>query len=655
MPGGSSATEEPARSGPPPSLLGATGGAEGSAGQDDQATDPTTGSRSVSPATATVAEGARRREKYSLLVRIFTARGRRSLESHAWVEDLLKDFFQSILGINLSVILLSPTECLIFCGNRAQGQGMSWDESLQYAHQLTGIHPWTGYMIEVVAYQRTLKEARHEMQVAREFTHERTKQRITHLNALAMAPAAKARSATPQGSPRGRGMTRRADRYFVQQQLGDMNLEESAFAQRPTLLGAQPESPGREQFDSAREDVEEDGEAASALDAELDASTGEETDTSGRPARSPSAERRRRRNRAMRRERTRARREFRRPKNRRLSFPLFRETTKEDAISYRDWRSEIEDALEHGHDAAKVKEAMFASLEGMARDNAKMIDENGDLHVTRILDGLDSLYGVSMTFQSLNAALCGLQQRQMESARAYYNRMAQITVILRERHGNRYRPGELARMSKDCFYAGLLPENRPMVVHLKDQPHTTPLDLLKALLEQEENDTLTRTRYPPSTSSRTSQPSKPAERYHRQPPADKRNDGYTVRPAQLDADSTEAAPEVDPAPLNDTLDALETWYNDGFLIGLRQAAEVSELRHGRCFNCQKEGHRWRQCKEPLSPELQEVSDQQDREREDRKKRSLNPRGGVGMKGGHAPIPLAGASPAPPQVPGTPAQ
>ena len=214
------------------------------------------------------------------------------------------------------------------------------------------------------------------------------------------------------------------------------------------------------------------------------------------------------------RECTHARREFRRPKNRRLSFILFRETTKEDAISYRDWRSEIEDALEHGHDAAKVKEAMFASLEGMARDNTKMIDENRDLHVTRILDSLDSLYGVSMTFQSLNAALCGLQQRQMESARAYYNHMVQITVILRERHGNRYRPGELARMSKDCFYMGLLPKNRPMVVHLKDQPHTTPLDLLKALLEQEENDTLMHTRYPPSTSSRMSQPSKPVEHYH---------------------------------------------------------------------------------------------------------------------------------------------
>ena len=148
MPGRSSTTkEEPARSGPPPSLLGVTGGAS----QDDQATFPTTGSWSVLPATTTIAEGARRWEKYSLLVRIFTAQGRWSLEPRAWVEDLLKDFFQSILGINLSVILLSPTKCLIFCGNCAQGQGMSWDESLQYAHQLTGVHPWTGYMIEVVS------------------------------------------------------------------------------------------------------------------------------------------------------------------------------------------------------------------------------------------------------------------------------------------------------------------------------------------------------------------------------------------------------------------------------------------------------------------------------------------------------------------------
>ena len=87
-------------------------------------------------------------------------------------------------------------------------------------------------------------------------------------------------------------MMRWANRYFVQQQLGEMNLEESTFAQHPTLLGTQPESPEHEQFDSAWEDTEEDGEATSAFDAKLDASTGEEMDASGHPAQMPSAERR---------------------------------------------------------------------------------------------------------------------------------------------------------------------------------------------------------------------------------------------------------------------------------------------------------------------------------------------------------------------------
>ena len=86
-------------------------------------------------------------------------------------------------------------------------------------------------------------------------------------------------------------MTRRADQFFVQQQLKEMNFDEPAFAQCPALLGAQLESPECEQFDS-REDVdEEEGGATSALDAEINASTGEETEASGCPARVPSAER----------------------------------------------------------------------------------------------------------------------------------------------------------------------------------------------------------------------------------------------------------------------------------------------------------------------------------------------------------------------------
>ena len=93
-------------------------------------------------------------------------------------------------------------------------------------------------MIKVVALQRTLKEACHEMQVAREFTHERTKQRIAHLNALAAASTMRVQPAMPQRSPRGCSMTRQANQFFVQQQLREMNFDEPALAHCPALLGA---------------------------------------------------------------------------------------------------------------------------------------------------------------------------------------------------------------------------------------------------------------------------------------------------------------------------------------------------------------------------------------------------------------------------------
>ena len=117
---------------------------------------------------------------------------------------------------------------------------------------------------------------------------------------------------------------------------------------------------------------------------------------------------------------------------------------------------------------------MFEAMEGMAKDHAANIDQYGVLTTLEILEGMDRLYGMSMTFQSLNAAFCGLQQRATEMCRDYYDCFTQITVLLWERHSNRFCPGELARMSKDCFYVGLRAQHRPMVVHLKDRPNSTP-------------------------------------------------------------------------------------------------------------------------------------------------------------------------------------
>ena len=393
MPGRSStAKDEPDQTGTPSSLLGVTGGMVGSASQGNLVTDPMMWSPANTCTTASIAEGASWHEKYHLLVHIFTARDRWVLEPHMWAEDLLKDFFQLTLEINLSVTLLSPTECLISCGNHTEGQGMSWDESLHYAHQLMGIHPWMGYTIDVVVLQHTLKEAHHDMQVAREFTHERNKQCIAHLKVIASLTVWKSHLATLDMFLRGCCMTWWADRLFVQQQLRDLQVAEPAFLHCPALLDDRPKTLDLEQYDSTQDcegDNDDEGDALSQLNADLDASKGEEMDTSGHLHWLLMAEGHHQRNHALCRECNQAQQEFCKPQNHRISFPLFRETTKENAISYRDWCSEMEEALERRHDPTKVKQVIFASLEGMAKDNAKMINENGDLHITCILDGLD--------------------------------------------------------------------------------------------------------------------------------------------------------------------------------------------------------------------------------------------------------------------------
>ena len=112
-----------------------------------------------------------------------------------------------------------------------------------------------------------------------------------------------------------------------------------------------------------------------------------------------------------------------------LVFCLFRESDQDDSVSYRDWWAEVEAALAKGYEPKRVKIAMFEAMEGMAKDHAANIDQYGVLTALEILEGMDWLYGVSMTFQLLNTALCGLQQRATEMCRDYYDRFTQITCF----------------------------------------------------------------------------------------------------------------------------------------------------------------------------------------------------------------------------------
>ena len=124
-----------------------------------------------------------------------------------------------------------------------------------------------------------------------------------------------------------------------------------------------------------------------------------------------------------------------------------------------------------------------------------------------------------------------------------------------------------------------------MVVHLKDQAHSTPLELLKTLLENAKNDALTHMHYLPSMLTRSYGAHKYLDHYGQQGQADKQTDGYTVSPAQVKPEpNAEALPEIE----EEEDDLSEKWYEDGFHMGLTQAANLTEVHFGKCINCSQE-------------------------------------------------------------------
>ena len=91
-------------------LLGVAGQA-GSVDQQDGIKDEQHSAMHSIPLTA---EGVCQREQYCILVRIKTARDKKPLQAHAWGEAFLKDFFQATIGIPYAIIIISPTECMLF-------------------------------------------------------------------------------------------------------------------------------------------------------------------------------------------------------------------------------------------------------------------------------------------------------------------------------------------------------------------------------------------------------------------------------------------------------------------------------------------------------------------------------------------------------------
>ena len=79
-------------------------------------------------------------------------------------------------------------------------------------------------------------------------------------------------------------------------------------------------------------------------------------------------------------------------------LPLFRESTKEGALTYVDWRLEVEEYITKGYSGSKIKDVMFTSFECKAKRNYQACDKKGDLMPKKILEKMDMIYRTSTSF-----------------------------------------------------------------------------------------------------------------------------------------------------------------------------------------------------------------------------------------------------------------
>ena len=150
---------------------------------------------------------------------------------------------------------------------------------------------------------------------------------------------------------------------------------------------------------------------------------------------------------------------------------------------------------------------------------------------------------------------CGLKQGTFESPKDYYDRMVDIGVALREYHQDRFQPGELSRIEKECFFARLRDQSKYLVSHMKDKKEYGPMDMLKELRENDE------ARYPVNTDGYDWNARHP----------DRRKGGYIAHVANVEP-YPNTPPDVGLGQLLFGKDPEEA-YDQGYYIGVVNTAD----------------------------------------------------------------------------------
>ena len=354
------------------------------------------------PGWSAPTDGICHRESYCLLVPVTKDALRLSerdvrVPTHAWDENIAADICESRIGCppgTYKVQLLSDTEFLLR-KRPTSGPEMNWQDANAVIRLIHGEFLWCGVPVSLAAGHRTKKEAKYDLDATFTYRHTRAQERI----ALSKFGKDSKRSViTPKELlPRGQGMTRRADKHFAKRVAGGHGLE------RPALHATAGSPDG---YHSAREPSDFDNDTEEELqDVESEEEPMVKSDNSDTSSvQSGHASLRSQCSTTENRDRKRTRGRLRATdslqsmnakkgikgqtldgKKSKFVLSMFRDSQKEGALEYANWRAEVEEYIKKGYEDSKIKDAMLFSLEGKARWNFWHCDEHGDLTPTEIL------------------------------------------------------------------------------------------------------------------------------------------------------------------------------------------------------------------------------------------------------------------------------
>ena len=220
--------------------------------------------------------------------------------------------------------------------------------------------------------------------------------------------------------------------------------------------------------------------------------------------------------------------------------------------------------------------------------------------------------------------------------------MVDISVALKEYHGDQFQPGELARMKKACFFAGLRENYKYLVSHLKDQDDVNPIFMLKEIRQCDKS------QYPVSTLNSLKASGDGSNKntgYYDKKNYDRHGYGsYQACSANVREDledyQSDSLSEVESEKENDDVQQDKSYH-----VGVTMTADEGKAFFGKCYNCGKPGHLWHNCKKPLKPALRLALNLEIKRKaqlmEKKWLKQLNQNGGARVKGGCIPkAPLA---------------